>query len=282
MSFSLHAYAQAVIVIVQKNIFHIAIGAFVGTVTVGMYQIANKAQEIMKMLNDFYQANVLPSTSYLHKLNKIEELKKFIVNSNRLIFFTGTCSFFAFYYLTTPLLYIWLDVTNETIQLTAKFLVIDVYLRVIFSSVNTGYLVMSGREKQATKFAVIDIVLNTVSAILVLEFFGMVFMVATKVPITVLTQFWGIQRLTNSTLHLSMVDYLKKCILRTALVSVIPASCLYHYVSKTPLTDWNLSKFMTVASVYGAVFIFFGYLFVLLPGDRKLLREKFPKLQFCF
>ena len=37
----------------SKNIFHIAIGAFVGTVTVGMYQIANKAQEIMKMLNDF-------------------------------------------------------------------------------------------------------------------------------------------------------------------------------------------------------------------------------------
>ena len=78
LSFSLHAYARAVIVIVQKNIFHIAIGALVGTVTVGMYQIANKAQEIMKMLNDFYRANVLPSTSYLHKLNKIEELKNLL------------------------------------------------------------------------------------------------------------------------------------------------------------------------------------------------------------
>ena len=282
LSFSLHAYAQAVIVIVQKNIFHIAIGALVGTVTVGMYQIANKAQEIMKMLNDFYQANVLPSTSYLHKLNKIEELKKFIINSNRLIFFTGTCSFFAFYFLTTPLLYIWLDVTNLTIQNTAKYLVIDVYLRVIFSSVNTGYLIMSGREKQATKFAIIDIALNTISAIIVLEFLGMVAMVAIKIPITIGTQFWGIQRLTNSTLHLSMYEYFKKCILRTGLVSILPAVSLFYFVANQELESWTLSKFVIASSTYGITFILLGYIFVLLPEDRKLLREKFPKLKFLF
>ena len=132
---------------------------------------------------------------------------------------------------------------------------------------------MSGREKQATKFAVIDIVLNTISAIITLEFLGMVYMVAVKVLITIGTQFWGIQRLTNSTLHLSMYEYFKKCILRTGLVSILPAISLFYFVANQELESWTLSKFVIASSTYGITFILLGYIFVLLPEDRKLLRE---------
>ena len=110
----------------------------------------------------------------------------------------------------------------------------------------------------------------------------MVYMVAVKVLITIGTQFWGIQRLTNSTLNLSMYEYFKKCILRTGLVSILPAISLFYFVANQELESWTLSKFVIASSTYGITFILLGYIFVLLPEDRKLLREKFPKLKFLF
>ena len=89
---------------------------------------------------------------------KLKNLKNLLLTQTDSSFLLEPVAFLLFIFYN-PLLYIWLDVTNLTIQNTAKYLIIDVYLRVIFSSVNTGYLIMSGREKQATKFAVIDIVL---------------------------------------------------------------------------------------------------------------------------
>ena len=89
--------------IVNNNIAHIIIKATIGSVTVGMYQIAMKAQEIMLNLNEFYQKNILPSTSYLHQQNKIKELKDVDSKLKQKSILQRLLVFFAFYLLCEPL-----------------------------------------------------------------------------------------------------------------------------------------------------------------------------------
>ena len=182
--------------IVNNNIAHIIIGATIGSVTVGMYQIAMKAQEIMLNLNEFYQKNILPSTSYLHQQNKIKELKILILSSNKLIFFTATVSFFAFYLLCEPLLYIWLEVENITIFLTAKMLILETYLKIVLSSINRNYLIMSDDEKVMSKYALFEIIGNTLAAIFVIKYYGIVHYAFLKVVLTFIIHFAGAKRLT--------------------------------------------------------------------------------------
>ena len=86
LKFSLHAYTQAIITIIQKNVNYVILGGILGTIYVGFYQIASKLQEVMKLLNDFYQSNVMPATTFLINSKKLNELKIFILNSNRFVF----------------------------------------------------------------------------------------------------------------------------------------------------------------------------------------------------
>ena len=282
LSFSLHAYSQAVITIIQKNVNHVILGTVLGTVYVGFYQIATKLQEVVKMLNDFYQSNIMPATTYLVSSNRINELRSFILNSNKFVFFIGMLSLFPFFMLVEPLMWIWLKVDNPEIVLVARILVIEMFLRNIFSSVNTRYLLMSGKEKTCTKFAVMEFSLNIILSYLALTFFDMPSMAAARVLITFGVNLFGIMRTTGEQLKVTLKDYYCHCCKRTLIFSLIPLSFLTIFCHSIDLVEWSLLKFATISISYGAIFAIIGVYYILEDGDKKIVVKKFPKLKILF
>lgn len=282
LSFSLHAYSQAVITIIQKNVNHILLGGILGTVYVGFYQIATKMQEIMKLLNDFYQSNIMPATTYLISTNKINELKSFIINSNRFVFFIGMLSLFPFFMMVEPLLWIWLKVNNPEIIFTARLLVIEMFFRNIFSSVNTRYLLMSGKEKKCTKYAVVEFSLNIVMSYFALTFFDMAMMAVARIVITVGINLFGIMKTTGKQLKLTLSDYYHQCCRRTLILSPIPLAYLTYFCHDINLVQWNTIKFILVSASYGTIFSILAIYFILEEEDKKIVIKRFPKLKFLF
>ena len=279
---SIHYYFQAIMVIVNNNIAHIVIGATIGSVTVGMYQIAMKAQQIMLHLNDFYQKSILPSTSYLHQQNRTQELRTLILSSNKLIFFTATVSFFAFYLLCEPLLYIWLEVDSTTIFLTAKMLIFEIYLKIVLSSVNRNYLIMSDDEKVMSKYAFFEIAGNALAAIFIIKAYGIVHYAFFKAMLTFVVHYLGAKRLTLKKLKITKWEYLSHCYLRTVLSLPFPVGLLLYLTYNLKLTDWTLIRFITISVSYGFVFLLIGLVVVLNKKEKVALRKKFPKLKFLF
>jgi O-antigen/teichoic acid export membrane protein len=279
---SIHYYFQAIMVIINNNIAHIVIGATIGSVTVGMYQIAMKAQEIMLNLNEFYQKNILPSTSYLHQQKRTKELRTLILSSNKLIFFTATVSFFAFYLLCEPLLYIWLEVDNTTIFLTAKMLIFETYLKMVLSSVNRNYLIMSDDEKVMSKYAFFEIIGNSLAAIFIIKMYGIVHYAFFKAMLTFVVHYMGAKRLTLKKLKISRWEYICHCYMRTVLSLPFPVGLLLYLTYNLKLEEWTLVRFITISFSYGFVFLLIGLVVVLSKKEKKILREKFPKLKFLF
>ncbi len=279
---SIHYYFQAVMHIVNNNIAHIVIGSVIGSVTVGMYQIAMKAQEIMLNLNEFYQKNILPSTSYLHTQNRIEELRALILSSNKLIFFTATVSFGAFYLLCEPLLFIWLKVDNTTIFLTAKMLILETYLKIILSSINRNYLIMSDDEKIMSKYALIEIICNTLASIFIIKYYGIVHYAFVKAGLTLIIHSYGAKRLALKKLNISIWKYISHCYARTLAVLPLPIGLLLYLTYQIKLEDWTLVRFISISITYGFVFLLLGLAIVLNKKEKLALRKKFPKLKFLF
>jgi O-antigen/teichoic acid export membrane protein len=282
LSFSLHAYTQAVITIIQKNVNHIILGGILGTVYVGFYQIATKMQEIMKMLNDFYQSNIMPTTTYYVTNNKLKELKAFIINSNKFVFFIGALSLFPFFMMVEPLLWIWLKVNNPEIIFVARLLVIEMFFRNVFSSVNTRYLLMSGKEKTCTKYAVIEFSLNIVLSFLALKFFDMAMMAVARIFITFSINLFGIMRTTGHQLSLTLSDYYEKCCKRTVYISLIPLAYLSFFCYQINLAEWSTLKFIIVSLSYGAIFLLLATYFILDNDEKTIVIKRFPKLKILF
>jgi O-antigen/teichoic acid export membrane protein len=280
--YSMHFYIQSLMVIVNNNIAHIVIGTTIGSVTVGMYQIAMKAQEIMLNLNEFYQKNILPSTSYLHHQKRTKELKTLILSSNKLIFFTATVSFFIFYLMCEPLLYIWLEVDNTTIFLTAKMLILETYFKMVLSSVNRNYLIMSDDEKVMSKYAFFEILGNSLAAIFIIKIYGIVHYAFFKAMLTFVVHYMGAKRLTLKKLKISIWEYVCHCYLRTILSLPFPVGLLLYLTYNLKLEEWTLVRFITISFSYGFVFLLIGLVIVLSKKEKKILREKFPKLKFLF
>ena len=282
LSFSLHAYTQAVITIIQKNVNHIILGGVLGTIYVGFYQIAIKIQEVMKMLNDFYQTNIMPATTYLISTNRMSELKNFIVNSNRFVFFIGIFSLFPFFLMAEPLLWLWLKVDNPEVLLVSRILVIEMFFRNIFSSVNTRYLLMSGEEKKCTKYAIIEFSLNIVFSYLAILFFDMAAMALTRVLITVGINLFGIMKTTGKKLSLTFSNYYVDCCRRTILFSIVPLLYLFYFCYDINLAEWTILKFFLVSISYGIFVLALAIIFILEEGDKKVIINRFPKVKFLF
>lgn len=282
LSFSLHAYTQAVITIIQKNVNHVILGGILGTVYVGFYQVASKLQEIMKLLNDFYQSNIMPATTYLMASNRLNELKKLIINSNRFVFFIGMLSLFPFFMMAEPLLWIWLKVKDPEIILVSRILVVEMFFRNIFSSVNTRYLLMSGKEKKCTKYAIYEFSFNIIFSYLALTIFNMPMMATARVMITLGINFFGVMKTTGKQLNFSLNEYYHQCCRKALISSIIPLGYLTYFCYDTNLSEWNTVKFIAVSISYGIIFSILAIYYILEEEDKIFILKKFPKLKTVF
>ena len=282
LKFSLHAYTQAVITIIQKNVNHVLLGGVLGTIYVGFYQIASKAQEIMKLLNDFYQSNIMPATTVLISSNRHDELKNFIVQSNRFVFFIGLLSLFPFFLLIEPLLWIWLKVKDPEIIFVARILIIEMFFRNIFSSVNTRYLLMSGKEKVCTKYAIIEFSLNILLSFIALKFFDMAAMAFARVLITIGINFFGVMRSTGEQLNITLKEYYFDCCRKTIIFCLLPLIYISYFSFNFGLYDWNTIRFILVSISYGIFFIVIALSLILEKKDKEIICNRFPKMKILF
>ena len=110
--YSLHFYFQSLMVIVNNNIAHIVIGSTIGSVTIGMYQIAMKAQEIILNLNEFYQKNILPTLATFTSKNEQKNSARSFSAQISSFFLQQQLAFLLFTYYVNRL-YIWLELITQ-------------------------------------------------------------------------------------------------------------------------------------------------------------------------
>jgi len=152
----------------------------------------------------------------------------------------------------------------------------------VLSSVNRNYLIMSDDEKVMSKYAFFEIIGNSLAAIFIIKMYGIVHYAFFKAMLTFVVHYMGAKRLTLKKLKISRWEYICHCYMRTVLSLPFPVGLLLYLTYNLKLEEWTLVRFITISFSYGFVFLLIGLVVVLSKKEKKILREKFPKLKFLF
>ena len=87
-------------------------------------------------------------------------------------------------------------------------LIFETYLKMVLSSVNRNYLIMSDDEKVMSKYAFFEIFGNSLAAIFIIKVYGIVHYAFVKAMLTFVIHYMGAKRLTLKKLRISRWEYI--------------------------------------------------------------------------
>lgn len=226
-SFSLFAYLITFSNLIVFNTDQIVISAFASVELVALYQAAAKIALIFKNFSTQFNENLGPLAAIFHTNEQHDELAKMQLVTTRVVGFIATLMLIPLIAYMKPLLIIWLDLTAIDTQICAVILLISMYFFVLFRSGSVKILLMSGREKELSKVALIECAANFIISVILVKRIGIIGVaIGTLTPNIILGLTYNIPVISRAS-HISIPKFLSATVSRTFITGVIAFSLSY-------------------------------------------------------
>lgn len=271
ISFSFFAYLIMFANMIIYKTDQILVGIMLGMAPVALYQIGSRLPDLLNKFANQFQNNLAPIAAKFNHTGELQRLKTIMFQSNRIVMLGTTLLFIMLIFLTKPILFIWLEITNQEVILISYIMLLSVYLLIIFRSVNSKILLMTGYHKFLSKIAIYESIANVIASILLIKYLGVVGVaLGTIIPNFIISVFI-IFPLAVKFSEYSIVKYIKEIFLSTLLIAIIPSIILY--TSLVFINDWSFLKIVLIGALTSFVYLIFSYLFYLNKEEKNRIKN---------
>jgi len=193
MQFSFSAYMVMFSNIIIFRTDQIVISAIAGVSFVGLYQIASRVAELFRQFSTQFHESLGTKAAMLHADDDKEDLAKLMLHSNRIVAVMATILFIPSYMLIETLLMLWLELTDPDALLSAKILLVSMYILVVFRSSMVQILLMNNRHLELMKVGIFEAVTNIILSVILVYQYGMIgAAIGTLIPNAMIALFYNI------------------------------------------------------------------------------------------
>ena len=147
--------------------------AFLSVALVAPYQIVSRLSETFRQFATQFHDALGPVAATLFSSGDTNNLKKILLDSNRLVAAISTLLFVPLVFLVKPLLKLWLKLEDPVAITCGVILLISMYILVTLRSSTVHILLMYKKEKVLTVVAIAESFMNLVLSIFLCRFVGL-------------------------------------------------------------------------------------------------------------
>ena len=251
MSFSFFAYIVMFSNLIIFKTDQIVISIFSTVTLVGFYQIISRISELFRQFSTQIHDIIGPISAALFTSSNNDKLSKVLLQSNQIVSFISTMLIVPSFLFIEDLLFIWLQINNSDVILTAKILLVSMYILVTLRSSTVQVLLMCNKHKQLTAVAIIEAFMNLFLSIYLIQFYSIIGVaIGTLIPNIVLAIVYNIP-ISCKFSGISIFEYLKQAICKNIFTGLIVYGILFY-----------LSQFFGKVSFIGL--ILYGIMSILL------------------
>ena len=268
-SFSLFAYLITFTTIIITKTDQILLGIMISVEVVTIYHIGSRIPNFMDNFATQFQKTLSPLAVSLYKAGEHEKLRWIILKSSKIATYISTILFITLFILHKQILFVWVDTVDSKYYYITQLLLISAFIIVLFRSVTTTTLIMTGKHKTLALFSTIESTLNIVLSIIFIKIYGMIGVVyGTLLPNIIFSLFFLFPLLCRFC-KMSLWFYLKKAYFPIIVVSIPSILTLTHFTNAISLTQWNFFKLALYASISGGVYAILGFYILFDKDDRN-------------
>ncbi len=180
-SFSVYGITIANLIIFRTD--QLIISIFMSVSYVALYHVANRLAELFKLIFNQVQDLFAPITSSLIESNRIEISRDFLRIAQKNMTLFTLLVFFPIFTMLETLLNLWLNISQENTLLTAKILLINMAIQIIFRNSIDQVLMMVGKHSSIMKINLSEALMNLGLSMVLIHFYGIVGVaLATLIP----------------------------------------------------------------------------------------------------
>jgi len=271
MGFSLFAYIVMFSNLIIFKTDQIIISMFSSMAMVGFYQIISRVSELFRQFSTQIHDVIGPLSATFFASSNDNKLSLILLQSNQVVAFIATMLFVPSYLFIEELLDLWLNITNIQVILTAKILLISMYVLVVLRSSSVQVLLMCNKHKQLTIVAIIEAAMNLLLSIYLIQYYSIIGVaIGTLIPNVLLAFIYNIPVACKFS-KLSVFLYFKNVICKNICIGI----CVYTLVFYLSENSEEISFFLLL--LYGFISI---VLYCLLYFFIWLDKKQREKIQF--
>ena len=231
MSFSFFAYIVMFSNLIIFKTDQIVISVFSSFALVGFYQIVSRISELFRQFSTQIHDIIGPISAALFSSSNKDKLSKVLLQSNQIVAFISTMLMVPSFLFIEELLYFWLNINDRDVILTAKILLVSMYILVALRSSSVQVLLMCNKHKQLTVVAIIEAVMNLFLSIYLIQYYSIIGVaIGTLIPNVILAIVFNIPVACKFS-GISVFLYLKKAVFKNMFTGLIVYTVLF-YVSQ--------------------------------------------------
>jgi len=278
MGFSFFAYIVMFSNLIIFKTDQIVISVFSSIALVGFYQIISRVSELFRQFSTQIHDIIGPLSAALFISKNQNSLSQILLQSNKIVAFIATALFVPSFFFIEELLYLWLNISNEQVGITAKVLLISMYVLVVFRSSSVQVLLMCNKHKTLTGIAVLESVLNLGLSIYLIQYYSILGVaIGTLIPNILLALMYNIPTACKFS-SISIFHYFNEVILKNIFIGAAVYFILF-LICRQP----NEISFILLI-LYGLLSLFlfcFIYYLLCLSKQQKLKTQNLIK-QYIF
>lgn len=256
MGFSFFAYIVMFSNLIIFKTDQIIISMFSTVALAGFYQIISRITELFRQFSTQIHDIIGPISAALFSTASHDKLSQVLLQSNQIVSFIATLLFVPSFLLLEELLYLWLNIDNTQVQLTAKILLVSMYILVVLRSSSVQVLLMCNRHKSLTKVAVIESIMNLFLSIYLIQYYSIIGVaIGTLIPNILMAIFYNIPVACKFS-KITVYSYLKKAILKNIITGLIVYIILFlllqiaNDISFVMLLLYGFTSVMLYCTIY--------------------------------
>ena len=227
MGFSFFAYIVMFSNLIIFKTDQIIISIFSTVILAGFYQIIARITELFRQFSTQIHDIIGPISAALFANSNHDKLSSVLLQSNQIVGFISTMLLIPSFLFIEELLYIWLNINDEQVILTAKILLISMYILVFLRSSSVQVMLMCNRHKSLTIVAVIESIMNLFLSIYLIQYYSIVGVaIGTLIPNIFLAIVYNIPKACKFS-NISIIEYVKKAIIKNIITGLIVYTILF-------------------------------------------------------
>lgn len=262
MKFSLSAYIIMLSNLIIFRTDQIILSSILGIAFAGYYQIASRMSELFRQLATPFHESL--STKAVLVTDPIES-GKLLQNSNKIVGIIATILFFPLFFLIDDFLFLWLDITNKETLLSAKILIVSMFVLIVFRSSMVYVLLMNNKHTELMRVAVAEALLNIILSIILVNQFGIVgAAMGTLIPNVFFALFYNIPKTltyTNQSFSHYLFDFIIPLMIATCFGLLLASAVNFLCISSF---GCGVIVSILISSFFGGgVFLYFSHLLLI-------------------
>jgi len=194
----------------------------------GFYQIISRITDLFRQFSTQIHDIIGPISAALFSSSDQNKLSLVLLQSNQIVGFVSTMLLVPAFLFIEDLLSLWLNINNPQVVLTAKILLVSMYILVFLRSSSVQVLLMCNKHKQLTTVAIIESLMNLFLSIYLIQYYSIIGVaIGTLIPNILIAIMYNIPIACKFS-GISIVSYVKNTILKNILTGLFVYGILYY------------------------------------------------------